>query len=215
MATIKYIGEQTPGSGAPAGLFFNTSHQSITPRRNLSTIHSVIAMYIPPVSVFAPSTIELDADAVQAGIEQRLSLLTYLFCPEQEKEPNAVLERLRIETSDDGELVFRWRPRMRYPIRAYHFGKELPDQIRIRQEYSGNRPPKQQQLEAELFAAAADGVGFLYGYERDNMGWPLVIAAAAKLAEQSNGAIATTGHGWFVPDGNEVRKILEPPDHNI
>jgi hypothetical protein len=46
--------------------------------------------------------------------------------------------------------------------------------------------------------------------ERDGMGWPVVIAAAAKLVDQAGGAIVTSQFGWFVPNGNEVRCVLVP-----
>ena len=53
------------------------------------------------------------------GIAERLTLLTYLFCPAEEEEPSDVLARLRIEDkSTDGTFrVFLIELRSTFPAR--------------------------------------------------------------------------------------------------
>ena len=46
------------------------------------------------------------ADSLKQGIAQRLKVLTYLFCPDEEEDPDAVLKRLDI-TSKSQDGVFR------------------------------------------------------------------------------------------------------------
>src|SRR5262249_39937720 len=83
-------------------------------------------MWIPQVSMFAPTFIEgLRPETIQAGIHKRLALLTALFCPDEEEDPDLVLRRLRVEAVSQNELKIRWRERMRYPTRLYKFGAEL------------------------------------------------------------------------------------------
>jgi hypothetical protein len=168
-------------------------------------------MYIPTVRVFtiAPIT-ALTVEAMRVGIEHRIALLTYLFCPEDEQPPESVLEQLRIESISDDELKLRWKPRMRYPPRAYRFGDELTDQ---KQMAKFGLRSYTEQIVAEhhkMIDSAVDGAGFFQGYDRDDMGWPVVMAGASALVDQAGGVIVTNGYGWFVPSGNEVRCILEP-----
>ena len=168
-------------------------------------------MYFPEISVFAPREIQsLTADLIRAGIEQRLELLTYLFCPEQESEPEEILNSLCVETTESQELKIRWRPRMRYPTRAYKFGDQLIEQIKMNkfamQSYSNNDVA----IAAPLLDSWEDGVGFCQGYTRDDMGWPVAFAAATAIAEKSGGVIVTSSYGWYLPSGNEVRLLFNP-----
>src|SRR5437868_9191899 len=89
-------------------------------------------MNIPDVSVFAPIPITtLTIDAMREGIERRLTVLTCLFCPQFEVEPETILKSLKIEGGATDEVVVRWRPRMRYPTRAYRFASELREQLEM------------------------------------------------------------------------------------
>jgi hypothetical protein len=170
------------------------------------------SLWIPDVLVFSPKKIErLNPAVIRTGIEQRLSLLTYLFCPDDEEEPNVVLQRLRIEVVSENELKIRWRPRMRYPTRMFRFGDELHDQIETKASGINSYSKLQKRRAQQILGSTVDGVGFLQAYDRGNMGWPVVIAAAAALVEQVGGVIVTNGFGWFLPYGNEVRVLLEPP----
>lgn len=168
-------------------------------------------MNVPTVSVFTPTPISsFNAESIASGIEKRLALLTSLFCPEEELPPELVLEQLRIEETNPLELKVRWKPRMRYPVRAYKFGDELAEQKQTAafglSWYAAAEVVEPQRI----IDSAVDGVGFFHGYDRDDMGWPVVIAAAASLVDEAGGAIVTNGYGWFVPTDNEVKWILEP-----
>lgn len=168
-------------------------------------------MYIPQISIFSPAPIEtLTAARLRTGIEQRLPLLTYLFCPEDELEPEAVLKQLRIEETENGELKLRWRPRMRFPPRAYRFADELQAQLESARFSLRFYPADITGKARDFLSAAVDGVGFHQGYTRNDMGWPVVMAAAATLVDQAGGVIVTNGHGWFVPSGNEVQWLFDP-----
>lgn len=168
-------------------------------------------MNIPEISVFTTAPIELlTVDSLRAGIERRLELLTYLFCPDDEIEPAVLLKQLRIEETSDGTLIIRWRPRMRYPIRVYRFGEELEEQLEMASFVLDSYPAKSIKTPLRIIESAVDGVGFWQGYDRDDMGWPVVIAAASTLVDQAGGAIVSGEYGWLVPHGNEVRWILDP-----
>ena len=144
-------------------------------------------MNVPEIRVFAPDPLPpLTPDWLRAGIEDRLALLTYLFCPEQEEPPEAVLARLRVEKGAAGTLRVRWRPRMRYPIQVYRFGAEFADQ-RGMVLSEGDGDERRWRL-----AEAVDGVGVFQGYERDSMGWPTAMAVAATVAASSRGFVVTT-----------------------
>lgn len=167
-------------------------------------------MVIPTICVFSPRLItSLTEPLLHAGIEQRLPLLTYLFCPEDELPPESVLAQLRIETNAADELKLRWKPRMRYPVRAYKFGEELAQQKQMATFALRSYPEDVAARHRAVIDSADDGVGFFQGYDRDDMGWPLVIAAACALVDQAGGVIVTNGYGWFVPSGNEVKCVLE------
>jgi hypothetical protein len=168
-------------------------------------------MWIPKVSVFTPKLIEgLRPEMIHAGIKKRLALLTYLFCPDEEEEPELVLRRLRIEAVRENELKIRWRERMRYPTRLYRFGAELARQIAGVNFGLQSLSKSKRRRPEQILHSAIDGAGFLQSYDRGNMGWPVVIAAAAALVEQAGGVIVTNGSGWFIPSGNEVKRILDP-----
>ena len=60
--------------------------------------------------MFAPKLIEgLRPETIQAGIHKRLALLTSLFCPDEEEEPDLLLRRLRVEAVSETELKISWR----------------------------------------------------------------------------------------------------------
>lgn len=168
-------------------------------------------MYYPNVSVFAPIEIKsLSADVILSGLAQRLELLTYLFCPDEETDPKEILDNIQIETTDAQELKLRWRPRMRYPTRVYKFENELSEQIKMRkfglESYTSNAAAKAK----PMLESWVDGVGFTQSFTRDDMGWPVVMAAASAIAEKFEGVIVTNGYGWFVPSSNEVQLIIDP-----
>lgn len=167
-------------------------------------------MNIPLVRVFTANAItSLTAEFLYSGIEKRLALMTFLFCPKEELPPEQVLEQLRIETTASGELKLRWKPGMQFPPRAYRFRTELAEQKQMA-EFALDSYPAEAVVEfRQVIDSAADGAGFFQGYDRDDMGWPVVMSVAATLVEQAGGLIVTNGYGWFVPTGNEVKCVLE------
>lgn len=167
-------------------------------------------MYIPPVKVFSPIPIEgLVPREIADGVRKRLKTLTWLFCPENELPPDSVSKQLKVESTNDGDLLLRWRPRMRYPPRMYNLRNELDEQIsvtRVGLKYMSDQS-ESTQMALNVLDECVDGVGFIRGFERDNMGFPVVMAAASTIAEMTGGAIATNGFGWFVPDETDLKCI--------
>ena len=163
-------------------------------------------MDIPTIRVFTAERMPLlSPDRIRAGIEDRLALLTYLFCPDKEENPVAVIARLRVEAGPGNEVRIRWRPRMRFPIRVYRFGPELPDQLAsVAADYDEQR---------QYLAAATDGAGLFQGYERNDMGWPTALAVAAVLAEARGGIIATSTSGWFRVQGRNLLPVPHAAGH--
>jgi hypothetical protein len=96
-------------------------------------------------------------DALLGGIGDRLALLTYLFCPDEEEKPDVVLARLRV-TPAPGEPSGAWGVwRLRY-------GRAHNAEIRV--ERTAREAP----------ATPAK-----------TMAWPIGVAAAAWLASRGDG----------------------------
>jgi hypothetical protein len=173
------------------------------------------SMEIPLVRVFCRTAVgPLDATTVRTAIEERLAILTYLLCPEHEEEPDDVLARMRIESTDDNLLRIHYRPRSRHPIRVIRYTneshKEQADMARFGLSWDAHDKTV---LAREILNASVESVGFaLAPVDRDGMGWPLTMSAAARIAELGDGAIDTNDFGWFMPDGKEVRWIVEPSE---
>ena len=170
-------------------------------------------MLVPTIVVFVRTPLgALDPALVARGIHERLPLLTALFCPEHEEPPDEVLERMRIESSGKAALTIRWRPpRSRFPLRVDlvkgpKSRRRIADKLAVLQrEYSAAQTAPVR----KALARAIECVGFfLSPIDRRGMGWPVALAAAAKLADVGNGIIGTSDQGWMVPDGNEVSWIL-------
>lgn len=179
----------------------------------IRTVGGQKRMEIPLVRVFCRTTIgPLDATVVRAAIEERLAILTYLLCPDHEEEPDDILARMRVESADDNLLQIRYRPRSRYPLRVIRYtGESHNEQSDMARLGLSSYPEDKTILAREILHASIESIGFaLAPVDRDGMGWPLAISAAAKMAELGDGAIDTNDFGWFVPDGKEVRWIVEP-----
>jgi hypothetical protein len=171
-------------------------------------------MEIPNVRVFCPKGLgHLDPEVFRQGIEQRMELLTYLLCPEDEKDPAEVLQRIRIEPVSPDVLKIRYRVRgSKYPLCVNRFvGEEFKEQVSMA-EFGLSRYPRAKTRRAKaILSKAIDCVGFaLSPVDRRGMGWPLAIAAAAKFAELGCGAIDTNDMGWLLPAGNEVSWLVKP-----
>jgi hypothetical protein len=171
-------------------------------------------MEIPHVRAFNPAAVgPLSADVLQQGIAQRLKLLTYLLCPDAEEDPEQVLQRMRIDIDGPNAAVIRYRPpRSKYPLRVTRFvGAALEEQVKMAEFGLRQYPAGTTGRARAALSETIECVGFsLSTVDRYGMGWPLAIAAAAKLAELGNGVIDTNDFGWVVPNGDEISWIVEP-----
>jgi hypothetical protein len=59
-------------------------------------------------------------------------------------------------------------------------------------------------------AEVVEIVGFeLTVSDTEGMGWPVVIAAAAYLADRGHGLIQADGEGWMAPKGRDVEHLID------
>ena len=132
---------------------------------------------------------KLTRDSLHSGIAKRLAPLTYLFCPDEEEEPEVLLRRLTIEdvSQTSGNLVWRIRYRANPDgfIRLERW--QDPDWVRGEAEEPGEFLEKHSGpgLEAvrALLRDATEALALeLKTRDLNSMGWPLAIAAAAYLA---------------------------------
>lgn len=146
------------------------------------------------------------------GIAERLTLLTYLFCPAEEEEPSDVLARLRIEDKSTNG-TFR--------VFLMHYREGSPVFIRIDRTDRGGIDELEQEVLSErtepavaevrkMLAKATEDVSFcLKAHDVEAMGFPLSIAAAAYLVQKAGGLIQSGSYSWMVPKGREVEVIGE------
>jgi hypothetical protein len=156
----------------------------------------------------------VNAKELADGIAERLTLLTYLFCPDEEDEPADVLARLRIEDrSTDGTFqVFLMHYRADSPLfiridRSTDRGgiEELDEEV-----LSTRTEPEVARVRAMLTEAKEDVSFCLKADDIEAMGFPLSIAAAAYLVEKAGGGVIQSGsYSWMVPSGREVEFIAE------
>lgn len=164
------------------------------------------------VRTFSPKPLgSLDAGIVRQGIEERLTLLTYLFCPEDEEEPADVLARLRIETAGPNQLhiYYRKEPDRFIPVSRW-YADAAAGEVSEALERLDRYPDPGVARVRQLLSATIETVGFeLKASDADGMGWPLAVAAAAKVAELGGGVISADYSGWMVPKGKEVEILVE------
>ena len=151
-------------------------------------------------------------DDLKAGIAKRLKLLTYLFCPEDEEDPDQVLSRLRIEnrSADNsfGEFLLYYRQDSAAFIHVGRYGPEAVDELE--ESLQSRRDAKGIGQIRQMLAGVKEDVSFdLKASDARGMGFPLAIAGAAYLVEQAGGLIQSGTYTWMVPDGAEVRILLE------
>jgi len=66
------------------------------------------------------------------------------------------------------------------------------------------------ELVRQILSRTTEDVSFcLNSADLKGMGFPLSIAAAAYLVEQSGGLIQSGTYSWMIPDAQEVRILLE------
>lgn len=149
----------------------------------------------------------------QAGIARRLEILTDLFCPDVEEDPEEVLRRLRVEDHSATPGVFQ-----AYLIK---YRSDAPTFIRVDRNdrgaiaeleadfLAGRSEPGIDVIRRALASATEDVSFCLKSYDLAGMGFPIAIAAAAYVIEEKGGLIQSGTYSWMVPDGNEVRMLLE------
>lgn len=159
------------------------------------------------------SVVSVTPNELVSGIAERLSLLTYLFCPAEAEEPADVLARLRIEDkSTDGT----------FQVFLMHYRKDLPVFIRIdrtadrggieeldREVLAHRSEPSVARIRGMLRNVKEDVSFCLKAHDVESMGFPLSIAAAAYLVQKAGGFIQSGSYSWMVPLGREVEIIEE------
>jgi hypothetical protein len=167
------------------------------------------------VRVFVGNPVDLTPDSLRGGIAHRLELLTYLFCPEDEEDPEDVLSRLTIQSvsTKSGDLAYA----LRYRAGSGHFIRldRTTDPLAIEGEISeflelleNRTEPEASRVRSALQSVRETYALDLKASDLNSMGWPLAIAAAAFLADEGAGIIQADGSGWMLPHGREVSWVL-------
>ena len=148
---------------------------------------------------------------LEAGIRQRLRLLTPLFCPDNEEDPDIVLSRLRITPRGVDLLEIYYRADTERFIRVERWAgdgaaEEVAEALEDLEDAAG---PGAAQVRAILVQTVETIAFELKLSDAQGMGWPLAIAGAAKLAERCGGVIYADDSGWMVPSGNEVDFLVQ------
>ncbi len=162
------------------------------------------------------SVVEVTAADVAEGIAERLELLTYLFCPEDEEDPRAVLQRLRIvDLSGPGRfdrfhIFYRREPERFIPadrLAGSGCDAEVREELERLALIGVGRWAEVTRVKQAL-AMTRERVAFeLKVSDANGMGWPLAVAAAAWFVDVAGG-IVRGGSSWMVPSGREVRFVL-------
>lgn len=159
---------------------------------------------------------ELTRESLHSGIAKRLTLLTYLFCPEEEEDPDVLLGRLQIEdvSEPSGNLVWllHYRPDLEEFLRLERW--QDPEMVRVEAEelaefLEDHTGEGLDEVRALLGAATESFALELKARDLSSMGWPLAIAAAAFLAETGQGLLQADGSGWMRPTNKEVAWLAE------
>jgi hypothetical protein len=154
---------------------------------------------------------DLNAAALRDGIAKRLTLLTYLFCPDDEEDPDAVMARLRIEPVDANAFrLFCSQDASKFVHTARWKGDRAREEANEELERVTRYPDPGVETVRRVLTDCAETIGFQLTFsDRDNMTWPVGIAAAAHYAELVGGVINADDEGWMVPSGKEVSVIVE------
>lgn len=157
----------------------------------------------------------ITAEDLIQGIAERLKLITYQFCPEEEEDPDAVLKRLSIEhVSGNGgfrELHLRYRdfPSTTFIPIVRRDRAAVSEQEAELALLSIQAEPRLSIVRQRLSQVTEDVSFCLKSQDVRGMGFPLSIAAAAYLVEQSDGLIQSGTYSWMIPNGREVEILLE------
>jgi hypothetical protein len=149
------------------------------------------------------------------GIAKRLKLLTYLFCPEEEEEPDEVFARLKIEDlSADGTFrTFAMHYRANSPVFITINRSDRGGIDELLEDILADRTEPELDIIRPMLATPTEDVSFcLKAHDVEAMGFPLSIAAAAYLVEKAGGIIQSGDYSWMVPRGREVEIIAQIND---
>lgn len=168
--------------------------------------------YIARMSIWIRSMhrqpVTFTADELLAGIGERLTLLTCLYCPPDEEPVGDVLARLSLDLLAPGVWALRYRPCDPFiRVELWHGPAARAEASELRDSISSLAGP------AVKVRALLDVVTEAFGFElksshAEGMGWPIAIAAAAWLAKRGDGLIYAESEGWMAPTPSEIRPVL-------
>jgi hypothetical protein len=154
--------------------------------------------------------------ALRDGIATRLRSLTYLFCPEDEENPDAVLARLRITAPVAGATFQRYELHYRPGPTWFLLAERFPDRGSADEVDAEILAPRDEAGETDVTAVrdllvdVTETVSIgLKPHDVRGMGFPLAIAAAATLVERAGGVIRSGSYSWMLPSGSDVRILSE------
>jgi hypothetical protein len=153
-------------------------------------------------------------EAMRDGIAQRWASMIFLISTEDDDEPDAVLDRLRIEDHSGGEFRLchlLYRESSAHFLRAERWTGPA-SRLEVEESLEELRDREEPAVETVLtiLAETVETVGFeLSLRDAKRMGFPLAIAAAVWLAEIGNGIAHAEGYGWLLPEGNAALLVLE------
>jgi hypothetical protein len=148
------------------------------------------------------SIADVTADELREGIAERLELLTYLFCPDDEEPPKKVIARLRVERRSPKTFLIHLNKSGPF-INATRHGRDAIEEVEAILPRFGKLDglPKVK----KLLASATEDMSFdLKASHVRGMGFPVAIAAAATLVARADGVIQSGTYSWMVPSGREV-----------
>ena len=148
------------------------------------------------------------------GIAKRFRLLTLLF-GEDDEESEALVLQLRLEDHSQDQrvlLLFGHRRQLDRFVRIEFWsnpGMVQAELGELREALDERKEPEAASIRERL-EDVVESVGFeLKPGDIQGVSWPIIIAAAAYLAEQGDGVIYADDEGWMIPTDVEVRYLLE------
>jgi hypothetical protein len=148
------------------------------------------------------------------AIAAQLRRFTSLLCPEREENPATVISRLRVEPLDSattpGPIAIRYAARADSFIRVDFYDHGAAVEV-IQEVLPTLNDPSVPEIETHLSQAVEDVTFCLKANDVRGMGFPIVMAAAAHLVRQAGGIIQSGHYSWWLPEGKDVRLVLEAP----
>jgi hypothetical protein len=163
---------------------------------------------------------EISPEALSTGIAKRLATLTYLYCPDDEEEPDVVLKRLRIRTDPTLPDVFfihaRWEPERFIRMdrcRASTAREDVKEKLERLNRLPNQEDPDLKRV-LQFLNATKESVALELKYsDTQTMGWPVAVAAAAWIAEIGSGMIRSEDGEWMISTAHEIAYIFDEQQH--